>query len=143
LVPSTSEWPVKLLAAFVGEASDAQLERRFGSRAAQLALFEGMARAFDPSAARAFEGRIVYELTRPATGAPTRFWTIEVSDRRAVARRGASEGAKLTLSFQLADFMRVAAGRLDPLVPVLQGRASVRGDFALATRLPQMFGSGH
>jgi putative sterol carrier protein len=57
-----------------------------------------------------------------------------------VARSGATSGAKLTLHFNLADFMRIAAGKLDPAVPVLQGRATLEGDFGLATRLAQMFG---
>ena len=41
----------------------------------------------------------------------------------------------------LADFMRVATGAGDPVVLVLSGRASVRGDFGLAARLPEMFGA--
>jgi hypothetical protein len=139
---SVRRWFLKLLARMVDGASDAKLERRFGSAVVQRGMFAGMARSFDPSVAAGFEGRIVYELTRPASGREPRSWTIEVWDGRARARRGASPDAKLTVRLQLADFMRVAAGALDPAVPLLQGRASLSGDFGLATRLAQMFGAG-
>lgn len=132
---------LRLLTRIVKGASDAQLERRFGSAPAQRALFGAMARAFDPDAAGGFEGRIVYELTRPATGREPLSWTIDVTAGRASARRGPTPGAELTFGLQLADFMRIAAGTLDPVVPVLQGRASLQGDLGLAARVPQMFGA--
>ena len=49
--------------------------------------------------------------------------------------------AALRLRFNLADFVRIAAGTLDPAVPLLADRASFEGDFALAARVPEMFGS--
>jgi hypothetical protein len=131
----------ELLARIVRSASEAQIERRFGSLLAQRALFGGMARAFEPDAAAGFRGRLVYELERPATGAPPTRWTIEILDGHATARPGGSDGAELTVRFQLADFVRIAAGTIDPAVPLLEDRASFEGDFALAARLPEMFGA--
>ena len=52
-----------------------------------------------------------------------------------------SDKPRLTISMELADFMRVATAAADPVVLVLSGRASVRGDFGLAARLPEMFGA--
>jgi alkanesulfonate monooxygenase SsuD/methylene tetrahydromethanopterin reductase-like flavin-dependent oxidoreductase (luciferase family) len=135
------ERSVRLLARVVDGASDAELERRFGSSFAQRAMFAGMARSFEPDAASGFQGRLVYELSRPATGAPPRRWTIEVSDGHASACAGALDGPALTVRFQLADFVRMAAGKLDPAAPLLENRASFEGDFALAARLPEMFGA--
>jgi len=132
---------LRLLTRFVKGAGDAQLERWFGSAPVQRALFGAMARAFDADAAGGFEGRIVYELTRPASGGEPLSWTIDVTADRASARRGPAPGAKLTFRLQLADFIRIAAGTLDPVVPVLQGRASLQGDLGLAARVPQMFGA--
>jgi hypothetical protein len=139
---SVRRWVLKLLGRMVDGASETQIERRFGSALVQRAIFFGMARSFDPSAASGFEGRIVYELTRPASGGEPLSWTIDVSAGRATAQRGVASDAKLTVRLQLADFMRVATGALDPVVPVLQGRASVSGDFGLASRLAMMFGAG-
>jgi alkanesulfonate monooxygenase SsuD/methylene tetrahydromethanopterin reductase-like flavin-dependent oxidoreductase (luciferase family) len=135
------ERAIKLLARAVGGADDAALERRFGSRIAQRAMFSAMAAAFEPEAAGGFEGRLVYELDRPATGAPPSRWTVEVLDGRAVARPGAASHPALTIRFPLSDFVRVAAGTIDPAVPLLRDRASFEGDFSLAARLPEMFGA--
>jgi len=131
----------KLLARLVDGASDAQVERRFGSSLAQRALFGGMARAFEPEAAGGFQGALVYELSRPATGAAPVRWTITVQDGHASAEPGAASNPKLTVRYQLADFLRIAAGVIDPAAPLLEDRASFEGEFDLAARLPEMFGA--
>jgi alkanesulfonate monooxygenase SsuD/methylene tetrahydromethanopterin reductase-like flavin-dependent oxidoreductase (luciferase family) len=132
---------IKALAALARGASDQQLERRFGSGIVQRGLFGGMARAFQPEAAGGFQGELVYELSRPATGQGTVRWTLAISDGHATARPGGAPDPKLTLRFQLADFVRVAAGLVDPAVPLLEGRATFQGDFALIAKLPEMFGA--
>ena len=120
--------------------SERQIERRFGSPRALRAIFGGMARQFEPDAADGFEGCLVYELTRAATGQDPAIWTIEVSGRRARARPGPCPEASLTLRLRLVDFMRIAAGELDPAIPMLQGRGNVHGSLELAIRVPEMFG---
>jgi len=131
----------RLFARWVGGAGDVKLERRFGSRLMQRLMFSAMAASFNPDAAAGFEGRIAYELQRPATEAPPLWWTIQISGRRAHARRGCSDDAAVKLRVTLADFVRIGAGTIDPATPVLQGRASFQGDFGLAVRLPEMFGA--
>ncbi len=130
-----------LLARAVRDATDDQVERRFGSPLAQRVMFVGMARQFEPEAAGGFQGRIVYQLGRPATGGDTISWTIEILDGRATAQPGAAGDRALTLRFQLSDFVRIAAGTIDPAVPLLTNRASFEGDFGVAARLPEMFGA--
>ena len=137
----TRERAVGVLARLVTGASDAALERRFGASVVQRALFAGMARSFEPDAAAGFQGHVVYELARPATGAEPTRWTIEVTDGHASARSGGVTDPALTVHFRLADFIRIAAGTLDPAVPLLEDRASFEGDFTLAVRLPEMFGA--
>ena len=132
---------LRALARVVASWSDPKLERRFGSRIGQQALFRGMARSYVPAAAAGFAGELEYELTRPTTGAPPIRWTIAVDPGRALARPGAADSPRLKLSMSLADFMRVATAAADPVALVLSGRASVRGDFGLAARLPEMFGA--
>jgi hypothetical protein len=132
---------LRLFARIVASSSDEQLERRFGSRPGQRVVFAGMARSYVPAAAEGFSGELEYELSRSATGAPPVRWTVEVADRRAAARPGAARSPRLTIRMELADFLRVATGAADAVVLVLSGRASVRGDFGLAARLPEMFGA--
>jgi len=100
-----------------------------------------MVLTFDPGAAEGFEGELAYELTRPATGGAPAHWTVHVSARRASARRGAADGAALKLRLTVSDFVRIAAGIVDPATPLLQSRASLKGDLGIAARLPEMFGA--
>ena len=132
---------LRLLAKLVASWSDTKIERRFGSRTGQRMLFGGMARSFVPAAAGGFTGELEYELTRPATGAPPLRWTLVIASERAEARPGPATNPRLRISMGLADFMRVATAAADPVVLVLSGKASVRGDFGLAARLPEMFGA--
>jgi alkanesulfonate monooxygenase SsuD/methylene tetrahydromethanopterin reductase-like flavin-dependent oxidoreductase (luciferase family) len=131
----------QLLGRLVDGASDEQVERRFSSPLAQRALFAGLARSYQPEALPEFEGRLVYELARPAAQEPPARWTIHVHNGRATAHQGADSNAKLTIRFTLADFVRIAAGAIDPAEPLLADRASFDGDFALAAKLPEMFGA--
>src|SRR6059058_4415609 len=85
---------LRLLASIVSSWSDSQLERRFGSRVGQRAVFEGMARSFVPEAAAGFAGELEYELSRPVTGAAPVRWTVEIAAGRATARPGAATRPK-------------------------------------------------
>ncbi len=131
----------QLLGRLVDGASDEQVEKRFSSPLALRALFAGMARSYVSDAVPEFEGRLLYELSRPATGQQPVRWTIRVHNDRASAHQGADNGAKLKIRFTLSDFVRIAAGTIDPAEPLLAGRASFDGDFALAAKLPEMFGA--
>ena len=131
----------RLFAKWVDRADDAKLERRFGSSLAQWLIFKAMAQRFNPDAGAGFQGQISYELKRPATGETPLRWTIQISGRRARARRGDSDDATVKLRVALADFIRIGAGTIDPATPVLQGSASFQGDFGIAVRLPEMFGA--
>jgi alkanesulfonate monooxygenase SsuD/methylene tetrahydromethanopterin reductase-like flavin-dependent oxidoreductase (luciferase family) len=125
-----------------GRASDAQLERLFGSPRAQRAIFARMARRFEPSEAAGFSGAIVYDLglsdgTRSA-------WTIEVGKTAANAVQGANGDAALTIRVPLTNFLR---GITDPggqsfLTMAMDGTMTLDGDLAVAGRLGEMFGGG-
>jgi hypothetical protein len=156
------------LARLVRDASDAEIERRFGTPRAQKAIFTALARAFRPARAFGFQGAIAYELTRgrppgdpPAAGhgptaspsvagggraqsperLPVERWTVTVAGGAARASRGGTSAPALTLRVGIADFVRVLAGELDPAVAMLEGRAEAHGDLPLAARLSDMFGA--
>jgi SCP-2 sterol transfer family len=129
----------RLLALLVRRADDARIERWFGPGAIQRGLFAAIVSGFDPSAAGSFQGCLVYELQRPATARPSTRWTIEVAGGHATARPGAAAEPALTLRIRLADFVRIAAGLLDPAIPLLHDRATLDGDLGLAARLPEIF----
>ena len=120
--------------------SDEQIEKRFGSKVAQRAIFSGMARAFEPSMAFGFEGELQFVMARPATGGPTQAWTITVTDSKAVAHARPAADPRVTLRAGVADFVRIATGEANPGALLLDGKLEVEGDLDLAPRLSEMFG---
>jgi alkanesulfonate monooxygenase SsuD/methylene tetrahydromethanopterin reductase-like flavin-dependent oxidoreductase (luciferase family) len=129
------------LAALVRGASDEQLERRFGNRLAQRAVFEGMARRFEPKLAFGFEGDVAYELTHHGDGRPPERWTVRVRDGSASALPGVDGDPAITFRLSVPDFARLVAEVVDPQELLFAGRFEIEGDLSLATRIPEMFGA--
>jgi len=123
---------------FVRRSTDERLERTIGSPRGLRMVFARMPRMYSPDRAAGWTGDIRYELTYPR--AATRTWTVTCGPDRASVREGAVPGADLTIKLGVADFLRVAAGELDPAKALLSGRMDLEGDFAVALRLAAMFG---
>ena len=123
---------------FVRRASDARLERTLGSDRGLRIIFGVMAKAYRPDRAAGWSGDIRYELT-DSRGA-VRTWTVTCGPEQARAREAAAPGPDLTVKVGVADFIRVAGRDLDPAKALLTGRMDLEGDFAVATRLGEMFG---
>jgi alkanesulfonate monooxygenase SsuD/methylene tetrahydromethanopterin reductase-like flavin-dependent oxidoreductase (luciferase family) len=131
------------VAHFVRGASDEQLERRFGNQLAQRAIFTGMARQFDPKLANGFEGDITYELEHHVDGGSPRQperWTIQIRGEKATVVPAGSDDPAVTLRFTIPDFARVIADDVHVTKLLLEGRLRISGDFAVASRLSEMFG---
>ncbi len=128
------------MARLVRGASDAQLERRFGSDLAQRAIFTAMARQFEPKFAFGFAGDIAYELSHHGNGkAPSR-WTVRVHDGAAAVVPGIGNSPAITFKLSIPDFARLVAEEADPQELLFSGRFGIEGDLGLATRVPEMFG---
>ncbi|MTD43939.1 LLM class flavin-dependent oxidoreductase [Conexibacter sp. W3-3-2] len=123
---------------FVRRSDDRRLERTIGSARGLAAVFATMAARFEPDAAAGFTGDLRYEL-RGADGV-VRTWTVSCRLDGATAHRDARPDPAVTIKLGLADFVRLAAGELDPGKALLTGRLDLEGDFAVATRLGEMFG---
>jgi alkanesulfonate monooxygenase SsuD/methylene tetrahydromethanopterin reductase-like flavin-dependent oxidoreductase (luciferase family) len=129
------------MARLVRGASDAQLERRFGSDLAQRAIFTGMAKQFEPKFAHGFEGDIAYELSHHRNGkAPSR-WTVRVQNGAATVVPGIASSPAITFKLSVPDFARLVAEEADPQELLFSGRFGIEGDLGLATRVPEMFGA--
>jgi hypothetical protein len=131
------------LARVVHGASDRQLERRFGNRVVQRAMFTGMARRFRPISGYEFEGDVLYVLDHADGAAPREpaRWTIRIRDGSARAIPGGSPDPAVTLRVSVPDFVRIAAEEVRPPELFFSGRLSVEGNFEVASRLPEMFGA--
>ena len=139
--PSARELAAKAtetaFARLVRGRSDEQLHRFFDRGPGLAVIFKGMERAFVPERARGFEGEITYELSG-RDGA--RSWTIVIGEGRAAARRGSAAEPAVTFRASVPDFVRLAAREAFAPKLLLEGALAIEGDFALAGRLPEMFG---
>ncbi|MBV8160872.1 MAG: SCP2 sterol-binding domain-containing protein, partial [Acidimicrobiia bacterium] len=126
------------------DRDDTELLRRFGGTVAQRTLFTAMAKSFQPTKAFGFHGPIQFEVLVPRDDDPaepaTAWWTIDVQDRRAVARHERSTAPVTTVRTELPDLIRLLAGELHPLGAVIEGRVHIEGDVLSAVRIPDMFG---
>lgn len=122
----------------VGRTDDRWLERALGSDRALGVIFAGMRSRFVPAEADGFVGTITYKLT--ATDGRARSWSLVIAPDGARVVPGGQPESALTVLLGVTDFVRLAAGELDPGHLLLSGRMDLRGDFALATRLGAMFG---
>jgi alkanesulfonate monooxygenase SsuD/methylene tetrahydromethanopterin reductase-like flavin-dependent oxidoreductase (luciferase family) len=126
----------RTFARLVSGRSDEALERGFGP-AAQRIFFAGMARAFDPKMGMGFEGELEFRLRRSGAEAS---WTVEVRGKRARARKGRAHRPRVSIGTDVADFLRLLSGDAQPPTLVLDGRLEIHGDFAIASRIGEMFG---
>ncbi|MCW3013944.1 MAG: class flavin-dependent oxidoreductase [Solirubrobacterales bacterium] len=122
----------------VERSDDRWVERTLGSDRGLRAIFSAMRSRYVAAESGGFVGVIAYELTGAA--GTTRTWSIQITPAGARVVPGAIPDPALTVMLNVADFVRVAAGELDPGHLLLSGRMDLRGDFALATRLGAMFG---
>jgi alkanesulfonate monooxygenase SsuD/methylene tetrahydromethanopterin reductase-like flavin-dependent oxidoreductase (luciferase family) len=130
------------LSRLVGGRSDAEIEKRFGRRVTQKAIFGAMARAYVPEVSAGFEGEIVYELRHVTDGGrPPDAWTLRIRDGKASAMAGGDGGQPaVLLRMALPDFARILSGDLHPAAAMMEGRIELEGDLAVAARLGEMFG---
>jgi alkanesulfonate monooxygenase SsuD/methylene tetrahydromethanopterin reductase-like flavin-dependent oxidoreductase (luciferase family) len=122
----------------VRRSDDNRLERIAGSDAGLRILFTGMARRYVPERSGGFQGEIQYRLM--TSDGRVRPWTLEVDARRARARAGEASSPAVTLALSVVDFLRIAARELEPPKAMLTGRLNVEGDFAVLSRMAEMFG---
>jgi ubiquinone biosynthesis protein UbiJ len=128
-----------LLARVLGDASDEQLERRFGNRVSQRALFSTMAHGFRPQEAYGFRGEIGYEVVG-GDGHSIDHWTLEVTGRRARAKPRRPQRPATSVRLRLPTLIRLAAATVNPTEAMLNGEIAITGDLELAGRLTGMFG---
>jgi hypothetical protein len=119
--------------ATVRRMSDKQLTATLGSRLGMRALFGSMAGRFRPGS---FVGTLEFKL-EGRKGAET--WTLHCGPDGARAVRESTPDADLHIEAAVADFVRVGLGHVSGPGAVIGGKLNVRGDFALALRLQEMF----
>lgn len=125
------------------DASDEELERRFGSPIALRGLMTAIAKGFQPRMAFGFEGEIQFEIRIPTasrTAQRSEWWTLHIEGTRAVARRRTANAPAVTIHANVADFVRIVGGLINPVGLWVSGRVEIDGDVLLGPRLVELFG---
>ena len=123
--------------ALVHGRSDAQLDRIGGTRMTLRLVFKGMERAYAPERSAGFQGEIQYELT---SSRGTSTWTIAVNDGTAMAEERSAVEPAITIRAPVPVFLRMAARDLNTGTAMLEGDFEIEGDFAVFSRMSEMFG---
>jgi alkanesulfonate monooxygenase SsuD/methylene tetrahydromethanopterin reductase-like flavin-dependent oxidoreductase (luciferase family)/putative sterol carrier protein len=132
-----AELPRLALGWLVKGRSDAQLDRLFGTRAAQMLIFRGMERSFHAGSTLTFEATLQYQLTGRDG---MRQWLVRVGNGRLSASLGRAANANATLRMPASTFARIAAGQQTAGSAAMQGLLQVEGDLALVGRISALLG---
>jgi alkyl sulfatase BDS1-like metallo-beta-lactamase superfamily hydrolase len=113
---------------------DEQLRRILRTSAGQRVLFTGLAVRLRAAAARGLNATIQFDLTDE--GKPAGTWIVGLDGvAGARARPRAAKEPSATLTIELIDLGRMAAGRLDPGAAVMSGKLELQGDYGVLMRL--------
>src|SRR5438067_13240303 len=66
-------------------------------------------------------------------------WTLAVHDGKAEARKGAAESAKVTLTTDLVNFVKMIAGATNGTTLFMSGKLKLSGDMMFAMQIESMF----
>ena len=127
----------------VREASPERLEQIMRSPA-RWALLEGifwqMPKRLDPKAAVEVETSVLWTITGRADGGADSWLLLVTRGSARTQRVGASmPEAKLTISMDGVELLRLVSGNLDPMTAYMQGRIKLEGDIMVAATLSRIF----
>lgn len=98
-------------------------------------LLERMPGAFLPARAGGIDAVVQLEFT----GAEAGEWFVVIRDSTLQVRQGRAPAARLTLSADAQDVVRIFTGELGGMQAFLSGRLRISGDTNLAMRLAGLF----
>ena len=94
-----------------------------------------MGSALVPEKAAGIDAAIQIKLT----GAQAADWVATIKDGKCTLALGTAPEAKLTVSADSADFVKIFSGQLDGMQAFMQGKLKVAGDMSLAMKLMGLF----
>jgi putative sterol carrier protein len=118
----------------VARIDDERLLRILRTRAGQRLLFTGIALRLRAASARGLSAAIQFALRDGGEDAGT--WTVGLDGvGGARARHRPARAPTATLTLELVDLGRMAAGRLDPGSAVITGKLDLSGDYGVLLKL--------
>jgi putative sterol carrier protein len=94
-----------------------------------------MSAAFVPEKAAGIDANIQLKLT----GAQAADWYVTIKDSKCTLTQGTAPVAKLTVTTDSADFIKIFTGQLDGMQAFMQGKLKLTGDMNLAMKLLGLF----
>ena len=94
-----------------------------------------MSGAFIPEKAVGVDATIQLKLT----GAQAADWYVTIKDSKCTVTQGTAPAAKLTVTADSGDFIKIFTGQLDGMQAFMQGKLKLAGDMSLAMKLLGMF----
>jgi putative sterol carrier protein len=94
-----------------------------------------MAGAFIPEKAAGIDATIQLKLT----GAEAAEWFVGIKDGQCKVTQGNDPAAKLTVTADSGDFVKVFTGQMDGMQAFMQGKLKLTGDMNLAMKMMSLF----
>jgi putative sterol carrier protein len=94
-----------------------------------------MSSAFVPAKAAGVDATIQLKLTGSQPGE----WFITIKDQQCTFNPGMANAARLTVSADSGDFIKIFTGQLDGMQAFMQGKIRIVGDMSLALKLLGLF----
>ena len=73
------------------------------------------------------------------TGEQAADWGLHIQDGACTASPGSLDQPNVTMEVDSGDFLDMLSGRLEPMAAFMRGKLQLRGDVALAMKLPTLF----
>ena len=94
-----------------------------------------MPRAFLPEQAGSISATVQFHFT----GEQASDWFIEIQEHACTSTKGTAVDPNVTMTVDSKDFLALLAGDLEPMAAFMRGKLNLRGDVALAMKLPKLF----
>jgi putative sterol carrier protein len=123
----------------LAEGSDEEVAERIraaGTEQTLDAIFQGMQKRFQPERATNVEGEIQWQIADEGTEHP---YVIRIKDGTCETERGSAESPRVTLSTDVASFVKLMAGKAQGPALYMGGKLKLQGDMMLAQRLTTFF----
>jgi len=98
-------------------------------------LMSKMPKAFLPEKAPGMDAVIQFKFSGEEAGD----WFATIKDDKCTTQQGVHPDAKMTLSANSSDYIKIFTGELDGMQAFMQGKIKLAGDLNLAMKLMTMF----
>lgn len=97
-----------------------------------------MKQAFMPDKAKGINTIVQFKFT----GAQAADWYVIIKDQTCETAEGVHPDAKMTMTVDAEDYIKISTGELDPTMAFMKGKVKVAGDMGVALAMGKYFKMG-